>query len=169
MTYSFAPNITQPLLDLISHNSVPYHMFVGDTELYKSDSSFEAFTFARIIESCISGVKVWVVRDKLRLKEDKTEIPLIGSAPEIDLPSSLHVGHSDIQFSNAACNLGVIFYSQLALRNRWTNSVNLLTWSSGGSVQFGRHFLSRSSKPIFCFVLANVLSLIHIWRCRRWP
>ena len=58
MTYSFAPIITQPLSDVISYSSVPHHMFVGDTELYKSDSSFEAFTLARIIESCISHVKV---------------------------------------------------------------------------------------------------------------
>ena len=39
---------------------------------------------------------------------------MIGSAPGIDLPSSLCVSHSDIPFSNAARNLGVIFDSQLA-------------------------------------------------------
>ena len=41
------------------------------------------------------------------------EILLIGYAPGIDLPSSLCVGQSDIPFSNAAHNLGVIFDSQL--------------------------------------------------------
>ena len=50
--------------------------------------------------------------------KDQTEILLIGSAPGIDLPSSLCVGHSDIPFFNAARNLGVIFDSQLALKEQ---------------------------------------------------
>ena len=35
---------TQPLSDVISHHSVSHHMFGDDSELYKSDSSFEAFS-----------------------------------------------------------------------------------------------------------------------------
>ena len=50
--------------------------------------------------------------------KDKTEMLLIGFAPGIDLPSSLCVGHSDLPFSNAARNLGVIFHSQLALKEQ---------------------------------------------------
>ena len=84
-------------------------MFADNTELYKSDSPFEAFTLAWTIESCISDVKLWV---------DKTEILLMGCAPGIDLPSSLCVGQSDIPFSNAARNHGVIFDSQLSLKEQ---------------------------------------------------
>ena len=67
-------------------------MFADDTELYKSDSPSEAFTLSRTIEACISDVKVWVVQDKLQLNDDKTEILLFESAPEIDRPSSVRVG-----------------------------------------------------------------------------
>ena len=59
-----------------------------------------------------------VVQNKLQLNDDKTEILLIGSATGIDLLSSLCVGHSGIPFSNAARNLGVIFDSQLALKEQ---------------------------------------------------
>ena len=65
-----------------------------------------------------NDVKVWVVQNKLQLNDDKTEILLIGSAPGIDLPSSVHVGQSDISFSSAACNLSVIFDSELALKEQ---------------------------------------------------
>ena len=61
-------------------------------------------------------MKVWVVQNKLQLNDDKTEILLIGSAPGIGLPSSVHVGQSGISFSSAARNLGVIFDSELALK-----------------------------------------------------
>ena len=109
---------TQPLSDVISHHFVSHHMFVDDTELYKSDSPSEAFTLSWTVEACISDVKVWVVQNKLQLNDDKTEILLIGSAPGIDFPSSVCVGHSDISFSSAARNLGVIFDSELALKEQ---------------------------------------------------
>ena len=48
-------------------------------------------TLSRTIDSCVSDVKeVWVVQNKLHLKDNKAEILLIGSAPEIDLPSSFN-------------------------------------------------------------------------------
>ena len=56
---------TQPLSDVISHHLVSRHMFVDDTELYRTDSPSEAFTLAWTIESFISGVEVWVVQNKL--------------------------------------------------------------------------------------------------------
>ena len=80
-------------------------MFADDTELYKSDSPSEAFTFSRTIEACISDVKVWVVQNKLQFNDDKTDSLLTGSAPGIDLPYSVRVGQNDIRFSSAARNL----------------------------------------------------------------
>ena len=82
----------QPLSDVIIHHSVSHNTFADDTELYKWDSPSEAFTLSRIVEACISDVKVWVVQNKLQLNDDKTEILLISSAPGIDLPSSVRVG-----------------------------------------------------------------------------
>ena len=109
---------TQPLSDVISHHSVSNHKFADDTELYKSDSPSEAFTLSWTIEACISDVKVWVVQNKLQLNDDKKNILLIGSAPGIDLPSSVRVDQNDISFSSAARNLGVIFDSELALKEQ---------------------------------------------------
>ena len=90
-------------------------MILNCTDL---DSPSEAFTLAQTMESCVSDMNVWVVQNKLQLNDDKTESLLTGSTPGVDLPSSLHVGHSDIPFSCAARNPGVIFDSQLALKER---------------------------------------------------
>ena len=54
------------------------------------------------------------------------QILLIGSAPGIDLPSFVHVGQSDILFSSAAHNLGVIFDSELALKEQVNKLSQLL-------------------------------------------
>ena len=69
---------------------------------------------------------LWVVQNKLLLNDDKTEILLIHSAPGIDLPSSVRVGLSDISFSSAACNLGVIFDSELALKEQMNKLCQLV-------------------------------------------
>ena len=89
-------------------------------------------------------MKVRVVQNKLQLNDDKTGILLIGSAAGIDLPSSLCVGHSDIPFSNAAHNLGVIFDSQLALKEQVNKLCQLayLEIRRTGSIQ---HYLSSEA------------------------
>ena len=113
-------------------------------KLYKSDSLSEAFILAQIIESCISDVKVWGVQNKLHLNDDKTEILLTGFAPGIDLPSSLCVGHSDIPFSNAACNLGVIFDGRLALKeqvNQFCQLAYLKIRRIGSKMVMSEHYL----------------------------
>ena len=86
-------------------------------EFYKSDSPSENFTLTRTIQACISEVQVWVAQTKLHLKDDKTEILLIGPARGIVLPS-LRVRQSDIPFSSAAPNLGAISDIQLALKEQ---------------------------------------------------
>ena len=109
---------TQPFSDVISHHSVSRRIFVDDTELYKADSSSEAFTLSRNIEACISDVKVRMVRTNLQLNDDKRDILLIRSVPGIDLPSSVRVDQIDISFSSAARNLGIIFDSVLTLKEQ---------------------------------------------------
>ena len=47
-----------------------------------------------------------------------SRVNFVHSAPGIDLPSPVRVGQSDISFSSAARNLGVIFDSELALKEQ---------------------------------------------------
>ena len=122
-------------------------MFADDTELYKSDSPSEAFSLARTIESCVSDVKVWVVQNTLQLNDNKTEILLIGFAPGMDLPSSLCVCYSDIPFSSAARNLGVIFDSQLALKEP-VNKLCQLAYLEIRRIGSIRHYLSSEDTKI---------------------
>ena len=80
------------------------------------------------------------------------------------LPSSLCVGQSDIPFSKAARNLGCFFFfffffltAWLHWRSRWTNSVNLLTWRSGGSVHPDCISLLKPPKLVFSLVLSRLV------------
>ena len=105
-------------------------------------------------------MKVWVVQNKLKLNDDKAEILLIGSAPGIDLPSSPCGDQSDIPFSDAARNLGVIFDSQLALKEQ----VNKLSTCLPKIRRIGsfRHYLSFEVKPSFPLLLFLGLIIVML-------
>ena len=109
-------------------------------------SPSEAFDLARTIESFISGVNsVWVGQNERHLNDDKKEIFPTGSAPDIHLPSSLCVGQSDSPCSSGVRNLGVVFDSQLALKEQVNKLSTLLAWRSGGWVQFDSVLLKPSN------------------------
>ena len=90
--------------------------------------------------------------------KDKTEILLMGSARGTDLPSSLCVGHSDLPFSNAARNLGVIFDSQLALKEQ-VNKLCQLAYLEIKRIGSIRHYLSFEARETL--VSSLVLSRLH--------
>ena len=101
---------------------------------------------------------VWVVQNKLQLNDDKTEILLTGSTPGTDLLSSLC--QKDIPFSNVARHIGVIFDSQLALREQVNKLCHLAYWRSGGSVQSASIFSLKP--PKLSFPLLFSLGLITV-------
>ena len=82
----------------------------------------------------------------MNLNDDKKYILPTGSAPDIDLSSSLCVGQSDIPCSSAVRNLGVVFDSQLALKDQGNKLSTLLAWRSGEWVQSDSVLLLKPSK-----------------------
>ena len=78
----------------------------------------------------------------------------MGSAPGIDVPFSLCVGHSDIPFSNAARNLSVVFDNQLALKEQVNKLCQLayLEIRRIGSVR--QHLSFEATRLDYCPVLS---------------
>ena len=68
------------------------------------------------MECCIKCVKKWMNENRLMLNDNKTEVLLTGSAGSLSKleRSSIHIGDSDIKFSDKVKNLGIHFDSDLA-------------------------------------------------------
>ena len=68
------------------------------------------------MECCIRCVKKWMNENRLMLNDSKTEVLLTGSAGSLSKleRSSIHIGDSDIKFSNKVKNLSIHFDSDLA-------------------------------------------------------
>ena len=96
----------------------------------------------------------------MNLNDDKKYILPTGSAPDIDLSSSLCVGQSDIPCSSAVRNLGVVFDSQLALKDQGNKLSTLLAWRSGEWVQSDSVLLLKPSKLSFPLLFSLGLIII---------
>ena len=73
---------------------------------------------ARII-ACVSDIRTWMVHNKLKINDDKTEFLILHSA-YINLTHNLEfkVGQGKIKPSNSCRNLWVVFDSHLKLENQ---------------------------------------------------
>ena len=67
------------------------------------------------MEFCIKCVKKWMNENRLMLDDNKTEVLLASSEGPLSKleRSSIHIGDSDIKFSNKVKSLGIHFDSNL--------------------------------------------------------
>ena len=69
---------TTPLSSVISHHSIPHHLYADDSQLYVSFGSDDSETSLRSLQSCLDSVQQWMTANKLKLNPGKTEFLLIG-------------------------------------------------------------------------------------------
>ena len=114
-----------PLMEIISRHRVHRHGYADDTQLYihfKQKDPNQFHCALAELEACIEDVRVWMISNKLKLNEDKTEFLIITSkhyAPVYQqLNPTLTVGGVSIEPSTSVRNLGALFDHTLTLHNQ---------------------------------------------------
>lgn len=92
------------------------HAFADDTQLYvsfKPDSDADQLSAVAAMENCIHDIKDWMLCDKLKLNDGKTEFLIIGTRQQLAKVnfSSLRIGDTTINSTEKARNLGFWFDS----------------------------------------------------------
>ncbi len=106
---------TTPLGQIIKNHDLQYHMYADDTQLYMSIEPTNVHDLVNTLEACINDVKTWMLENKLKLNDEKTEILLCNPKKyDVDV-NSLNIGCDSIQFSSSVKNLGVYFDSDLSM------------------------------------------------------
>ena len=88
-------------------------MYADDTQLYLSIEPSNVSSLVYDLEKCISDVKNWMLINKLKLNDDKTESILCNPKSYKVLVDKINVGSDSIHFASVARNLGVLIDENL--------------------------------------------------------
>ena len=108
------------LFEFIKHHLPSAHAYADDTQLYvsfKPDSSASEADCFSAMEKCIRAVRAWMIQDKMKLNDDKTEFLIIGTSQQLKKVhiDTLSVGDAIISPVLSARNLGAYFDSNMTL------------------------------------------------------
>ena len=111
------------LFEVIKCHLPEAHAYADDTQLYLSfspDTATNQTDAVIAMERCISDIRTWMLTDKLKLNDDKTEFMLIGTKQQLSKVNidCLTVGSIDVVPVTVARNLGTWFNSNLNLQEQ---------------------------------------------------
>ena len=149
---------TKPINDIISNKSILSQSFADDTQLHSSCPPDQLKDTVLDMEECISNVKDWMLRNKLKINDDKTEILLIHPKHLSNFQvSSLSVGNSEISFTKEVRNLGVTLTETMNM-NKHISNVCKSAYCELRRIAAIRHLLSvEATKTLICSLIFSKL------------
>ena len=100
---------TIPIGAILRHYKINYQIYADDTQLY---CAFELESFDQVfssIRACISDIRSWMIGNKLKINDDKTEL-LIITSPHSKFATDLQlsIGQCEITPTSKCKSLGVM-------------------------------------------------------------
>ena len=99
-----------------------YHLYADDTQLYCASEINACNDTLQAVEACITDIRSWMIMNKLKINDDKTEFLLISSSrSSVHLDRQLTIGSSTISLSSSCRNLGVMFDEHMKMDSQVNN------------------------------------------------
>ena len=146
------------LFTIIERHLPQVHAYADDTQLYvafKPDPE-HATNAVAAMEACINDIRKWMLADRLKINDDKTEFLVIGTRQQLAKVNidSINVGTVEVSSSSEVKNLGCWLDNQLKLNshiNRLCKSAFLHLYN----IRKIRKFLSRETTQILVNALVT--------------
>ena len=145
---------------VISKNSLKYHLYADDTQLYISFTPTNSALSLESLTTTFNDILSWMNLNKLLLNPSKTEFLLIGTKQQrlkfSDL-TNLSLSNDIIPVSSSARNLGFIFDSWHVFL--WSNQlcIQILSFS------YPRHPSNTSSSSLYSHSSCKFTCLQQTW------
>ena len=100
-----------PMGAILKYHKIGYHVYADDTQLYISFKCKQPLESISKVNSCLSDIRRWMITNKLKINDSKTEF-IVFRSPQLrcDLSGlSVNVGESQITQSLKVRDLGVTF------------------------------------------------------------
>ena len=97
---------------ILKYHKIGYHVYADDTQLYISFKGKQPLESISKVNSCLSDIRRWMITNKLKINDSKTEF-IVFRSPQLlrfELSGlSVNVGESQITQSLKVRDLGVTF------------------------------------------------------------
>ena len=99
---------------ILRHHYIGYHIYADDTQLYISFRCNDPMESLTKLKMCISDIRVWMIKNKLKINDSKTKFILFQSPLLKQNVSdlSISVGDTLVSLSSVVRDLGVDFLYQ---------------------------------------------------------
>ena len=170
------------LFEVIKDHLPVAHAYADDTQLYlsfKPDTTSSQSDAIEAMELCIKAIRAWMITDKLKLNDDKTEFSIIGTRQQLSKVDieKLSVGDVSVAPVAVARNLGTWFDTNLSLVTHITKTCKAAFYHLHNIRRIRKFLTVESTKVLvhafiigridYCNSLLHGLPTTHINKLQR--